>query len=394
MKKYVLSFVLFIIIISLYTFCIRQFDTPKELNSYNYFIAANFYNAEQGLEYSLPELEKLIYMLNKNNNVFISFVENGSTDRTKEILSGFELSLQASKKIVICNQTSTSSWKLSHILGESYIKKLFKQRPALRYQKMAVLRNIALAPLKTHTFPNNYKTKVIFLNDVFFTSNQILELISTNSGSYDMVCALDFYYQFYDVLVTRDITGYWFSGYYPYTRHTESLQNLTKGLPIKVKSCWNGIVVFDAEPIQQDKVEFRGRNYDNSTCECVQSECLLFCFDFLSLGKDSIWINPNVKVSYEWKYYMLHQWLGPLVNWFQSWYFELESENSDLSLGIGCSMPPYWEPEVKSEYMNINQEICERNASEHLIYNQNLNWLDYEHNFYSEYYKDFKLKCE
>jgi glycosyltransferase involved in cell wall biosynthesis len=390
-KIIILSFLLTsLYLLSLYS---PQASPKKPQKNINYFIAANYYNSEESLLYSLPELEKALKLLNQGDNLFISIVENGSTDQTKHILSDFQFSLKFPNKIILCNQTSTSSWRLSKILGEDYIKKLYKERPGVRYQKMAALRNLALLPLKTLKFPNENQIKVIFLNDVFFTHDQLLDLITTNEGDYDMACSLDFYYQFYDVLVTRDLTGFWFSGYYPYTRHPESQANLTKGLPFKVRSCWNGISVFDASPLKSGSIQFRGRVFNNSTCECVQSECLLFCLDFLKAGKKNIWINPNVKVNYEWKYFFLHRWFGTIVNWIQSWNFNL-SPFSQEDLGMGCSMPPYWEPDVKSQYMALNETTCERNASDFRVYNQHKAWLEYENSLHDKFFKDYLNTCE
>lgn len=366
---------------------------PEPSLNFNYFIAGNFFDSEKTLEYSLPELLKVIQILNKDNNVFISFLENGSTDNTKQVLSDFELSLQVPNKIVLCNYSSSVSWKMNKILGREYIAKVFKQRAGIRYQRMAVLRNLALMPLYEYTFKNNYPIKVIFLNDVYFKAEQLLELIYTNDGKYDMVCSLDYYYQFYDVLVARDLDGYWFSGYYPYTRHQISQDLLRKSLPFKVKSCWNGITVFNGDPLLSKKISFRGRTFNNSSCECVQSECLLFCIDFLKNNHEEIYINPNIRVSYEWKYYILHYYFGKIVDWIHEFWFDFKNSQFDESSGIGCSMPPYWEPEIPRTYMSLTSTECKLNVSDNEIYNRHQEWLEFENAVYKNYLEDFTQTC-
>jgi len=324
---------------------------PTSLPRVNYFIAANYFNSEESLLYSLPQIEKLINYLYHDDNVFVSFFENGSQDTTKQLLADFQNRLRVPNSIVTCNLNATNNWGKDSILKETIAKKITIKNSAYRYRKMAQLRNIALEPLFTHKFKNQAPVKVVFLNDIFFKAEEILSLINTKNGDYDMVCPLDYFYLFYDVLATRDIEGYWFSGYYPYTRHKESQEALKKEEPFQVYSCWNGVAVMDAKPFTNHGVRFRGRNYQ-STCECTQSECLLIAKDFREVGFNKIYINPSVKVSYEWKYYKLHNIpiLSQLVNWWQSNWFELEKGRNQK--GVGCSMPPYWEPESPSYYMN------------------------------------------
>jgi Cryptococcal mannosyltransferase 1. len=218
-------------------FLVSNLDSVPIDQDYNYFIAANYYNSEESLLYSLPELEKVINYLKKGNNIFVSFVENGSTDNTKSILKDFESKLKVSNKIVFCEYPGSTTWKIGKILGEEYIKKIYKQKPLIRFQMMAGIRNAALNPLYFSPFSNNLPIKVLFLNDIFYTAHDILTLLNTNNGNFDIACGLDFYYQFYDVLVTRDLEGFWFSGFYPYVKHKESLKLLKENQAFKVLAC-------------------------------------------------------------------------------------------------------------------------------------------------------------
>ena len=308
-SKIVLGLIFAISLIALVNFVVvSMIPAPiVPISNCNYFIAANYYNSEKSLSYSLPELKKLISYLNTGENVYMSVYENGSNDNTKGLLKDFEKDLEIPHKFVTCGSSGYGNWTVEKILGEKHINKLYKLKPYFRYQRMAAIRNRALEPLYTKPFSNGFPIKVIFLNDIYFHAEDLLKLVHTNNGDFDIACGLDFYYQFYDVLVTRDIEGYWFSGYYPFTRHPESQLALKENKPFRVMSCWNGVIVLDAKGFLDHGIAFRGRkNNGESECECQQSECLLVCSDFFKAGMQKIFINPEVRVSYEWKYFMMH----------------------------------------------------------------------------------------
>jgi hypothetical protein len=402
-----LSFGLFIL---LNVVIVSRIGNPLILDQeYNYFITGNFHNCAESLKYSLPELKKVIKHLNRGDNVFVSFMENGSTDKTIDLLKEFESSLDVPSKFSYCGLKSAGSWVLGKILGEHYAKKLFKMMPLIRYIRMAAIRNSALLPLKEKPFANNLPTKVIFLNDIFVTAEELLELISTNHGNYDMVCPLDFYYQFYDVLVARDSDGFWFSGFYPFTRHPESQLLMRENKPFKVMACWNGVIIMDADGFLQHNISFRGSvNNKKDKCECVQSECLLLCLDFYRAGFREIYVNPQVRVSYEWKYYMLHSLpiVKRAVEIYQSYFYQFAEEDSlseyeryyrtdegETRKVVGCSMPPYWEPENPREFMDVLGERCWVNLTEHTAYNENMEWEEFAHKYYEIFFNQLIESC-
>lgn len=43
----------------------------------------------------------------------------------------------------------------------------------------------------------------------------------------------------------------------PYVNHAYSVLRLSRGLPIPIKCCWNGLAVFDARPVQYGGIRFR-----------------------------------------------------------------------------------------------------------------------------------------
>ena len=419
---YLLLGLISLLIILNYIFVSNLSTPPVFTQDFNYFIAANYYNSEESLTYSLPELSKIINHLNRGDNLYLSIFENGSNDNTKHLLRSFQQSLSVPSRFQLCESAGYGNWTSEKLLGEQHINKLYKAKPLFRYQRMAALRNAALEPLFLHPFRNSLPTKILFLNDIFYQAADILALLHTNNGDYDAACGLDFHYQFYDILVTRDIEGYWFSGYYPFTRHRKSQAAVRNGEPFRVMSCWNGAIAINAEGIIANNIKFRGRRYDGGReCECSQSECVFLCVDLVKAGLGNIFINPRVRVAYEWKYFMMHTIPGvrEVVNFVQSFFFEfgegsvynrdyrddedgegegevdmeVEVEGGGSLARIGCHMPPYWEPDIPREYMYLNSSVCEFTPLENEIYTKNTAWRQFESQYYELFYADLMKGC-
>ena len=79
----------------------------------------------------------------------------------------------------------------------------------LRIDYLSKVRNRVIEPLwdTTHEFFDytlhpieNYK--IVFLNDIYVTENDILNLLDTNDGDFDQACGIDFvgesFVKFYD----------------------------------------------------------------------------------------------------------------------------------------------------------------------------------------------------
>jgi hypothetical protein len=130
-------------------------------------------------------------------------------------------------------------------------------------------------------------------------------------------------------LIPSSISGYKTSSQvYPYFRSSTSRKALLKNEPIPVKSCWNGIIVFDASPFYgENPLRFRGID----VCICLYpsidpspttsytdlplkdtlaahhlegSECCLIHSDN-PLRAHGIFVNPSVRVSYNATTYSL-----------------------------------------------------------------------------------------
>lgn len=150
----------------------------------------------------------------------------------------------------------------------------------VRIPVMAAIRNMALLPLlnvstirdvpqagsrsggnspsPTLALGLPHPVRVVFLNDVVVYAEDVVELISTAGGEYDMACGMDYeILKFYDTWVARDMSGATMSGWYPYLRDATAQALLRKGEPFRVFSCWNGAVVVPASIIVEDGILFR-----------------------------------------------------------------------------------------------------------------------------------------
>ncbi|KAL4981549.1 cryptococcal mannosyltransferase 1-domain-containing protein [Aspergillus falconensis] len=78
-----------------------------------------------------------------------------------------------------------------------------------RKPHLARLRNLTLRPLEDLKRPGILFDKALFLGDVVFTVDDVLELLNTNDGVYSAACSLDFMRTpaFYDTFALRDSKG-------------------------------------------------------------------------------------------------------------------------------------------------------------------------------------------
>ncbi|OMJ08136.1 Alpha-1,3-mannosyltransferase CMT1 [Smittium culicis] len=183
-------------------------------------------------------------------------------------------------------------------------------RPAIFHhiEYLAKIRNKALEPLYKELSSSRKYDKIVFMNDVLFCKNDILELIyqSDLQGS-DFTCPLDIHgvgtnppqIEFRDGWVARDIKGgFFYNKLDDLFDHEESKQRISQNLPFQVQSSWNGVAVLNAEPFYLKDTPIRFRRSKVGTNECSASECSLICNDFWSLGYGRIIVVPKILVSY------------------------------------------------------------------------------------------------
>ena len=308
-----------------------------------FFIAATVHNMEKIIDDYFIEMKKLINYLGKEN-IIISIMENGdSTDKTREKLYEFMEYLNETEivnRIIIEHEIDDPRKNESdpYSLENNFLSNL-------RIKYYSELRNRCLDFIYEIPNLNFSNTKVIFFNDIIFEYENIINLLSTNNEDYDAVCGLDFYDIFYDSWVSIDLSGYSLRHDFPFFVNKEGQDLVINHKPVRVMSCWNGVIVFTAEPLKDRKIKFRYELEENREIQYYinsdqqynyESECTYFHIDLHSLGYTKKFINPEVRVAYEYKYYYLQKMYYPNEkehNMYKQMYEEskLMKRNKDMS---------------------------------------------------------------
>ncbi|TFY60951.1 hypothetical protein EVJ58_g4808 [Rhodofomes roseus] len=298
------------------------------------YIAAAFYNNHIVLPYWTKSMLSTISYLGPEN-VFVSIVESHSSDNTPELLREFDASLakmHVPRRILIQDTAIEKPEDLS-----------FDNR----IEFLAAVRNRVMEPLVDY---GGYD-KVLFSNDVYIEPESIVELIETAGGEYDFACAMDFnHYGAYDAWVLRDRLGHLTSTIWPYFIDKPSIDLMRQDAPVPAFTCWNGMVVFNAEPLlpihlrpnrtlSSDPLStplprthplergpspaltpaLRFRKSDRGTGECFESESFNLPYDFRRVfGLDRVLVNPRVVTSYDFRFYVWFKWVlsHRLVRWW------------------------------------------------------------------------------
>jgi hypothetical protein len=245
------------------------------------------------------------------DNIYISIIEGGSFDDAKDALKELDAelgNLGVQRNIVLKEATHEDEVMRTVVEGErGWVWTPRHKLELRRIPYLADLRNEAMS--KFHELAARTDgtkmvfDKVLWLNDVIFTVQDIIELLGTRGGDFSSVCALDFSHPplFYDTFALRDsngdrpITMTW-----PYFLSSASRKAMISNLPVPVKSCWNGLAVFQANSFYgPNRLKFRGIPDSLAAHHLEGSECCLIHTD----NRDGatwrgVWLNPNVRVSY------------------------------------------------------------------------------------------------
>lgn len=241
-------------------------------------------------------------------NVWISIHESGSQDGTKRELHMLDMRLRelgAGTDIKMADLGEDMHTMMPKD-GSGWLEVKGKRR-LRRIPWLAGLRNINIESLTRLTAKNITLDKILFLNDVVFTSDDALELLRTHNGEYAAACGFDYArlwpsIAFYDQFATRDSDGQTLTSlYYPYFAEGKSRDALLADSPVPVKSCWSGIAAFDAAPFQDLTHPLRFRAIQDSLAEFYleASECCLIHYDNPVTASKGVWMNPNVRVAYD-----------------------------------------------------------------------------------------------
>lgn len=247
---------------------------------------------------------KLINMLG-NRNVFLSIYENTSGEGGQVAQFKFERRVQCQYSMVLEDSPPLEELPRIRLPDGSERTK--------RIAYLAEVRNRALMPLDEH--PEIKYDKLLYLNDVAFDPIEAAQLLlSTNmdehgNTAYLAACAVDFInpFKFYDTFATRDLEGYSMGvPFFPWFANTGSggsRQDVLAGKDaVRVKSCWGGMVAFDATPFQANPpLRFRAAPdtyWDASECCLIHADLL----DQSTFNEDGdyvgVYMNPFVRVAY------------------------------------------------------------------------------------------------
>ncbi|KAI9838773.1 MAG: hypothetical protein M1837_002339 [Sclerophora amabilis] len=307
---------------------------------------------------------ELIQLLGEGN-VFLSIYENDSGPGTKAALDDFEEKLRCNSSIVSEHLPLDDIDTIVLPSGKRRIK---------RVAYLAEVRNRALRPLDPLVKPSlsgvksteSTFDKLLFLNDIVFSPLEAAQLLfSTNVGEdgltqYRAACAVDFInpFKFYDTFATRDLEGFsmgvpffpWFSR----AGSSQSRQDVLEGKDaVRVRSCWGGMVAFEAKwfqhPITEDvtddtkpedsspdqdrnlnwhlndtairpradvlPVRFRSEKdtfWDASECCLIHADIQPIRKPSDSLSDTGIYVNPFIRVAYDEKTF---SWLRTTRMW-------------------------------------------------------------------------------
>ena len=309
------------------------------------FIAASIYDNHGHLlggEWG-ERLRQLIEIIGPEN-VFLSIYQNDVDEGARLAMDTYAHTVSCENSIVHEKLDLAPMPHVTTLGGTSRLK---------RIAFLAEVRNRALRPLTDPQSPASRIRfdKVLYLNDVFFEPADAANLLfSTNlderSGrtNYRAACAVDFInpFKFYDTFATRDTEGYQMGvPFYPWFaaagNATSRHDTLAQRDAVRVKSCWGGMVAFEAawfqphihiasaspSPVNTSALRFRAEpdTYWDS------SECCLIHADLAELTgqpEPGIYMNPYVRVAYSsltlrWlpftrRFERLYPWVQGAVN--------------------------------------------------------------------------------
>ncbi|KAK3696900.1 hypothetical protein LTR37_017730 [Vermiconidia calcicola] len=227
------------------------------------FIAASLYDPNGQLLSGdwAQSVQGLIDILG-HDNVFLSVYENDPDHQSEQALEDFRASLRCASSVVHEHLDLSPLPHVTMADGTQQVQ---------RISFLAEIRNHALRPLhdKRSEAYNTRWNKLLYLNDIAFDPIDAANLLfntnrdeATGRTNYRAACAVDFInpVKFYDTFATRDLEGYdmgvpiypWFAG----AGEGASRQDvLSQTDAVRVKSCWGGMVAFEAKWFQPQLYE-------------------------------------------------------------------------------------------------------------------------------------------
>ncbi|KAJ0107851.1 polysaccharide export protein [Diaporthe amygdali] len=252
-------------------------------------------------------------------NVYFSALESGSQDDTKDKLTALKARLDARH----VPNTVTLGQTVWQQLDEMWARPapdaprqegwIWNQEDNVydlrRITYLARERNRAMEPMRELQERQGVTfDKVLWLNDVIFDVEDFLTLLHTRGGAYAAACSMDYKRPpaYYDTFALRDGEGRkTASNYWPWFQGGPSRAAALRSEPVRVASCWNGMVIFDAAPFlssADDGPPLRFRAIPDALADLhlEGSECCLVHADnpLSAAAAGGVWLNPNVRVGY------------------------------------------------------------------------------------------------
>ncbi|KAL8704717.1 MAG: hypothetical protein Q9201_002141 [Fulgogasparrea decipioides] len=237
-------------------------------------------------------------------NVYVSILESGSWDDSKGALRELDEQLARTgvERTIILDKTTHVDEIAATPGGSGWIDTARGKKELRRVPYLSRLRNRSLEPLSRLADEGVRFDRVLFLNDVVFNTEDVVALLATRDGNYAAACSLDFSNapHYYDTFALRDSRGdEAVISTYPYFRSSASRNALISGQPVPVRSCWNGIIAFDAAPFYHTPaLRFRGIPDSLARYHLEGSECCLIHADNPLATDKGVWLNPDVRVGY------------------------------------------------------------------------------------------------
>ncbi|PLB53630.1 hypothetical protein P170DRAFT_371759 [Aspergillus steynii IBT 23096] len=256
-------------------------------------------------------------------NVFLSIYESGSYDNTKGALVELDRMLDplGVPRNITLSEVTHQDEIVQPSTDDGWLQTEQTGKELRRIPYLSRLRNLSLQPLVDLAKQGIHFDRVLFLNDVVFTTQDVLELLQTKDGRYAAACALDFSHPpaYYDTFALRDIQGHEpIMQTWPYFGSSASRQALKRMEPIPVASCWNGIVAMRASPFvaRENPLRFRGIHDSLAREHLEGSECCLIHADNPLSSLSGVYLNPRVRVGYHGAAYDA---VHPGEQWLTSW---------------------------------------------------------------------------
>ncbi|OOF99133.1 glycosyltransferase family 69 protein [Aspergillus carbonarius ITEM 5010] len=306
---------------------VQHSTAPGRGNPYNstVFIAVSLYDKSGILAGGAwgQSLLDLIDMLGPDR-VHLSIYENDSGPAGEEALQQLADRVPCNKTIVYDQHFDFTGFPTVTLPdGSTHVR---------RVTYLAEVRNRALRPLQQQ---QRRFDRLLFLNDVYFNPIDALQLLfSTHSHNgdkpdYRAACAVDFInpFKFYDTFASRDLEGYSMGiPFYPWfttAGQAHSRHDVLRGTDaVRVRSCWGGMVAFDAAFFQHDgsinsptshyrgiqtPVQFRGEEdlfWEASECCLIHADIQRLPYPSSTSEEEEeedsgIYMNPFVRVAYD-----------------------------------------------------------------------------------------------